>query len=58
MAGLFAPVAAASLATQIGYDGVYQSFLVVAALAWVCVASYARLARRRLTPAEYQPEQD
>jgi MFS transporter, OFA family, oxalate/formate antiporter len=43
IAGLLAPVAAAALATQIGYDGVYLSFLVIAALAWACVAIYAWL---------------
>jgi MFS family permease len=43
IAGLLAPVAAATFAAQIGYDGVYRSFLVVAVLAWVCVATYARL---------------
>jgi MFS family permease len=43
VAGLLAPVAAATLVAQIGYDGVYLSFLVIAVLAWVCVATYARL---------------
>jgi len=43
IAGLLAPVAAATLAAQIGYDGVYLSFLVIAVLAWACVATYARL---------------
>lgn len=43
IAGLLAPVAAATLATQIGYSGVYRSFLVLAALAWACVATYTGL---------------
>ncbi len=43
VAGLLAPVAAASLAPEIGYDGVYRSFLVLAALSWACVATYTRL---------------
>ena len=43
IAGLLAPVAAATFAAQIGYDGVYRSFLVIAVLAWACVATYARL---------------
>jgi MFS transporter, OFA family, oxalate/formate antiporter len=43
IAGLLAPVAAATLAARIGYDGVYLAFLVIAVLAWACVATYARL---------------
>ncbi|WP_433288858.1 MFS transporter [Pseudonocardia sp. CA-142604] len=43
IAGLLAPVAAATFAAQIGYDGVYRSFMVIAVLAWACVATYARL---------------
>jgi MFS transporter, OFA family, oxalate/formate antiporter len=46
-AGLLAPVAAASLAATVGYGTVYLIFLVVAALSWVCVATYARLIRDR-----------
>lgn len=46
LAGLLAPAATAALAaTTIGYDGVYRAFLAVAALSWVCVATYARLVR-------------
>jgi OFA family oxalate/formate antiporter-like MFS transporter len=44
VAGLLAHVAAATLATVIGYGGVYLAFLVVAALSWASVATYARLA--------------
>lgn len=44
VAGLLAPVAAATLATVIGYGGVYGAFLVVGALSWVFAGSYARLA--------------
>lgn len=51
VAGLLAPVAAASLAAEIGYDGVYRSLLVVAALAWACVAMYVRLVRDHEEPA-------
>ncbi|GAA1231791.1 MFS transporter [Pseudonocardia alaniniphila] len=43
IAGLLAPVAAATFAAQIGFDGVYRSFIVIAVLAWACVATYARL---------------
>ena len=43
LAGLLAPVAAAVLAAQVGYDGAYRFFLVIAVLAWVCVAAYTRL---------------
>ena len=43
IAGLLAPVAAATFAPGIGYSGVYRAFLVIAALAWACVAAYARL---------------
>ena len=43
LAGLLAPVAAAALAARVGYDGVYRFFLVLALLAWVCVAAYTRL---------------
>jgi MFS family permease len=51
VAGLVAPVAAATLATVIGYDAVYRSFLVVAALSWACAATYARLAGRQWSGA-------
>ncbi|GAA1381340.1 hypothetical protein GCM10009613_07120 [Pseudonocardia kongjuensis] len=51
LAGLLAPVGAASLAPEVGYDGVYRSFLVVAAVAWACVATYARLVRAHNEPA-------
>ena len=44
VAGLLAPVAAATLATVIGYSAVYLAFLVVAALSWASVGTYARLA--------------
>ena len=44
VAGLVAPVAAASLATVIGYGAVYLAFLVIAALAWASVGTYGRLA--------------
>lgn len=43
VAGLLAPVAAASLATEVGYGGVYRSFLVIAVLSWACVATHVRL---------------
>ena len=49
-AGLLAPVAAASLAADAGYDAVYQAFLVVAVLSWVCVTAYARLVRDQGKP--------
>jgi MFS transporter, OFA family, oxalate/formate antiporter len=45
LAGLLAPVAAAVLAARVGYDGAYRFFLVLAVLAWVCVAAYTRLVR-------------
>ncbi|GLZ48362.1 MFS transporter [Actinomycetospora sp. NBRC 106375] len=45
LAGLFAPVAAASLAPGIGDDGVYLLFLGVAAVAWACVAAFGALVR-------------
>jgi MFS family permease len=51
LVGLLAPVAAAALASHVGYDGVYRYFLVVVALAWGCVAAYARLARAVTGPA-------
>jgi OFA family oxalate/formate antiporter-like MFS transporter len=44
VAGLLAPVAAATLATVIGYSAVSLAFLVVAALSWASVGTYARLA--------------
>jgi MFS transporter, OFA family, oxalate/formate antiporter len=47
IAGLVAPVAAAALATVIGYGGVYLAFLVVAALSWAAVGTYTRLAGSR-----------
>ncbi len=47
IAGLVAPVAAATLATVIGYGGVYLAFLVVAALSWAAVGTYAQLAGSR-----------
>jgi MFS family permease len=47
IAGLLAPVAAARLATVIGYGGVYGAFLVVAALSWASAGTYARLATSR-----------
>jgi MFS family permease len=50
LAGLLAPVAAASFAAEVGYDGAYRSFLVVAALSWVCVATYTRLVRDHRGP--------
>ncbi|GAA1388272.1 OFA family MFS transporter [Pseudonocardia kongjuensis] len=55
LAGLLAPVAAATLATTIGYDGVYRAFLAVAALSWVCVAIYARLLHNQRQPAGQPP---
>lgn len=42
LAGLLAPVAAASGAAGIGYPGVYRCFLAVAVLSWACVAAYSR----------------
>ena len=51
IAGLLAPVAAASLAAAIGYGGVYRAFLVVAVLSWTCVAWYAVQVRARPDPA-------
>jgi MFS family permease len=51
LVGLLAPVAAAALAAEIGYGGVYRYFLVIAALAWACVAAYGRLARAITAPA-------
>ncbi|MDN5859229.1 MAG: MFS transporter, partial [Pseudonocardia sp.] len=50
-AGLIAPLAAASLAGELGYGAVYQCFLVVAALSWLCVLWYARLARGAVVTA-------
>ena len=47
IAGLVAPVGAATLAPQLGYDGVYLAFLVVAAGAWACVLAFTRLTRSR-----------
>jgi MFS transporter, OFA family, oxalate/formate antiporter len=47
VAGLLAPVAAATLAAEIGYGAVYSAFLVVAGLSWVAVGTFARLAARR-----------
>ncbi|PVY96917.1 MFS transporter [Actinomycetospora cinnamomea] len=47
VAGLVAPVAAATLAVHIGYGAVYVVFLVIAALAWASVGTYARLAAGR-----------
>lgn len=44
IAGLVAPVAAAGLATLIGYGPVYGAFLVIAALSWASVGAYACLA--------------
>ncbi|WP_345422234.1 MFS transporter [Actinomycetospora chlora] len=44
IAGLSAPVAAAALATVIGYGAVYGIFVVVGALSWVAVGAYGRLA--------------
>jgi MFS family permease len=46
IAGLVAPVAAAALATVVGYGVVYVAFLVVAGLSWASVWTYARLATR------------
>lgn len=43
IAGLLAPVTAATLATDIGYAGVYGSFLALAALSWACAATYGRM---------------
>ncbi|MCD2195260.1 MFS transporter [Actinomycetospora endophytica] len=42
LAGLVAPVAAAALATGIGFDGVYRGFLVIGALTWICVIAFTR----------------
>ena len=47
VAGLLAPVAAASLAATVGYGAVYRIFIVVAVLSRACVAMYARLVRDR-----------
>jgi MFS transporter, OFA family, oxalate/formate antiporter len=47
IAGLLAPVVAATIATQIGYDGVYQCFLVIAGLAWACVVTYSKIVHDR-----------
>jgi MFS transporter, OFA family, oxalate/formate antiporter len=55
VAGLLAPVAAASLAPAVGPSGVYRLFLVVAVLAWACVATYARLVRDQQQPADHTP---
>lgn len=57
-AGLLAPVAAAAGAAEVGYDGVYSSFLVVAVLAWACVATYARLVPSRKESACGPPGRD
>lgn len=46
LAGLFAPVGAAALATRVGYDGAYLAFLIVAGLSWVGVATYTRAVQR------------
>lgn len=43
IAGLVAPVAAAAVATVIGYGAAYLAFLVIAALSWTSVGTYARL---------------
>ena len=45
VAGLLAPVAAATFAPRLGYDGVYAAFLIVAAGAWACVAVSTRSTR-------------
>jgi OFA family oxalate/formate antiporter-like MFS transporter len=58
VAGLLAPVGATSLAGQVGYDGVYRSFLVVAVLSWACVATYARLLGGRREPTRQPPTGD
>lgn len=42
LAGLLAPVVAASGAAGVGYPGVYGYFLAVAVLSWVGVAAYSR----------------
>jgi MFS transporter, OFA family, oxalate/formate antiporter len=42
LAGLLAPVVAASRAADVGYPAVYRYFLVVAALSWACVAVHTR----------------
>lgn len=42
-AGLLAPVCGAAAAPTIGFDGVYLLAVVVAALAWGCVAVFTRL---------------
>ncbi|MDD7934193.1 MFS transporter [Actinomycetospora straminea] len=47
IAGLLAPVAAATLAPTLGYDRVYLAFLVVAAAAWGCVVVFAGMVRSR-----------
>ncbi|MDD7921312.1 MFS transporter [Actinomycetospora callitridis] len=47
IAGLVAPVGAATLAPQLGYDGVFVAFLVVATGAWACVLAFTRLTRSR-----------
>ena len=45
IAGLLAPVSAATFAVKVGFDGAYLAFLAVAALAWACVALHARTLR-------------
>jgi OFA family oxalate/formate antiporter-like MFS transporter len=50
VAGLIAPVAAAVLATVIGYGGVYAAFLVVAALSWASIGMYVRLSNQPAGP--------
>jgi MFS family permease len=49
IAGLLAPVTAAALALEVGYNGVYLAFLVVAVLSWVSVTMYAVTVRVRST---------
>nr|WP_255426955.1 MFS transporter [Pseudonocardia sp. C8] len=47
VAGLLAPVTSAELASRVGFTGVFQGFLVVAAVAWAGVATHARLVHRQ-----------
>ena len=46
VAGLLAPIAAATLAATAGFAVVYGLFLIVAAVAWACVVAFNRLSQR------------
>lgn len=50
IAGLLAPIAVSAVAAVTGYGVVYAAFIVIAVLAWACVASYGRMASAAVAP--------